>query len=103
MHAEMSCVKYRNFFLVQGGLKLSCIVFVSMAPTLLNENLISRYKSPVAFLYIKPPKEAELCRFKTKKKSIFQLTQLQKQTFKQRTRENRKKQVVKKIKLVRKN
>ena len=60
MHAELSSDKYRKFPLVQGGLKLSCKVYVSMPPTVLNENLISRYKSLVASLYVEPPKEAKV-------------------------------------------
>ena len=63
IHAEISSVKYRHSPLVQGGLELSCKVFVSMPPTVLNENLISRYKSLVASLYVKPPKEAEVGSF----------------------------------------
>ena len=49
--------------LVQGGLELSCKVYVSMPPTVLNENLISRYKSLVASLYVGPPKEGEVGSF----------------------------------------
>ena len=44
MYAEVSSDKYRYSPLVQGGLELSCVVYVSMPPTVLNENLISRYK-----------------------------------------------------------
>ena len=51
IHAEISFVKYRN---------VSCVVFVSMPPTVLNENLISRYKSLVASLYDESPKEVEV-------------------------------------------
>ena len=34
-----------------------------MPPTVLNENLISKYKSLVASLYLEPPKEAEVGSF----------------------------------------
>ena len=44
MHAEISSDMYRKSPLVQGGLELSCTVYVAMPPTVLNENLISRYK-----------------------------------------------------------
>ena len=71
MHAEISSVKYRNSPLVQGGLELSCIVFVSMPPTVLNENLISRYKSLVASLYVEPPKEGEVGSFESEKETDF--------------------------------
>lgn len=40
MHVEISSVKYRNSPLVKGRVELSCIVFVSMPPTVLNEDLI---------------------------------------------------------------
>ena len=60
IHAEISFVKYRNCPLVQGRLELSWVVFVSMPPTVLNENLISRYKSLVASLYDESPKEVEV-------------------------------------------
>ena len=63
IHAEISSVKSRHSPLVQGGLELSCKVSVSMPPTVLNENLISRYKSLVASSYVKPPKEAEVGSF----------------------------------------
>ena len=63
IHAEISSVKYRHSPLVQGGLELSCKLFVSMPPTVLNENLISRSKSLVASLYVEPPKEAEVGSF----------------------------------------
>ena len=63
IHAEISSVKYRHSPLVQGGLERSRKVFVSMPRTVLNENLISRYKSIVASLYVEPPKEAEVRSF----------------------------------------
>ena len=50
IHAEISSLNYRNSPLVQSGLELSCIIFVSIPPTVSNENLISRYKSLVASL-----------------------------------------------------
>ena len=71
MHAEISCVKYRNYPLVQGGLELSCIVFVSMPPTVLNENLISRYMSLVASLFVEPSKETEVGNFEREKETDF--------------------------------
>ena len=71
MHAEISSVKYRNPPLVQGGLKLLCIVFVSMPPTVLNENLISRYKSFVVSLYVESPKEEEAGIFESEKEADF--------------------------------
>jgi len=71
MYAEISSVKYRKSPLVQGGLELSCIVFVSMPPTVLNANLISRYKSLVASLYVEPPKEAEVGSFESEKETDF--------------------------------
>ena len=40
MHAVKLSVKYRNSPSVQGGLKLSRIVFVSMQPTVLNDKQI---------------------------------------------------------------
>ena len=49
--------------MVQGGLELSSKVFVSMPPTVLYENLISKYKSVVASLYLEPPKGAEVGSF----------------------------------------
>lgn len=42
MHAEILIAKYRNRPMLQGGLELSCIAFVSMPPTALNESLIGR-------------------------------------------------------------
>ena len=36
---------------------------MSIAPTVLNENLMSRYKSLIASLYVEPPKEAEVGSF----------------------------------------
>lgn len=42
MHAEILTVKYRNPPMLQGGLELSCIAFVSMPPAALNESLIGR-------------------------------------------------------------
>ena len=59
--------------MVQGGLELSCIVFVSMPPTVLNENLISRYKSLVTSLYVEPPKEAEVGNFECEKQTDFSI------------------------------
>ena len=44
-------------------------VYVSMPPTVLNENLISRYKSLVASLYVEPPKEAEVGSFENEKET----------------------------------
>ena len=66
MHAEISSVKYRHSTLAQGGLELSCKVFVSVPPNVLNENLISRYKSLVTSIYVEPPKEAEAGSFERK-------------------------------------
>ena len=63
MHAEISSEKYRPSPLVQGGLELLCVVYVSMPPTVLNENLISRYKSLVGSLYVEPSKGAEIGSF----------------------------------------
>ena len=63
IHAEISSVKYRHSPLVQGGLELLCKVFVSMPPTVLNENLKNKYKSLVASLYVELPKEAEVGSF----------------------------------------
>ena len=57
--------------LVQGGLKLLCIIFVSIPITVLNENLISRYKSLVASLCIEPPKEAEVSNSESEKETNF--------------------------------
>ena len=45
MHAQISSVKYRRSPFIQGGLELSCLFFVSMPPTVLNEKLIDRYMS----------------------------------------------------------
>ena len=56
--------------MVQGGLELSCKVFVSMPPTVLNENLLSRYKSLVASLYVEPLKEAEVGSFEREEHQI---------------------------------
>ena len=67
IHAEISSVRCRHSPLVQGGLELSCQVFVSTPPTVLNENLISRYKSLVASLYVEPPREAEVGSFEREK------------------------------------
>lgn len=36
---------------------------MSIPPTVLNENLMSRYKSLIASLYVEPPKEAEVGSF----------------------------------------
>ena len=69
MHAELSSDKYRKSPLVQGGLELSCKAYVSMPPTVLNENLISRYKSLVASLYVEPPKETEVGSFENEKET----------------------------------
>ena len=69
MHAELSSDKYRKSPLVQGGLELLCKVYVSMPPTVMNENLISRYKSLVASLYVEPPKEAEVGSFENEKET----------------------------------
>ena len=69
MHAELSSDKYRKSPLVQGGLELSCKVYVSMPPTVLNENLISRYKSLIASLYVEPQKEAEVGSFENEKET----------------------------------
>ena len=52
--------------MAQGGLEVSCKVFVSMPPNVLNENLISRYKSLVTSIYVEPPKEAETGSFERK-------------------------------------
>ena len=74
MHAEISSVKYRNSSLGQGELEQSCIVFISMSPTVLivlNENLVSRYKSLVASLYVGPPTEAEAGSFEYEKETDF--------------------------------
>ena len=70
LHAEISSVEYRNSPLVQGGVELSWIVFVSMASTVLTVNLITRYKSLVASLYIEP-KEAKVYSFESEKKIFF--------------------------------
>ena len=59
--------------LVRGGLELSCIVFVSMPPTVLNENLISRYKSLVTSLHVEPPKEAKVGSFECEKQTGFSI------------------------------
>ena len=67
IHAEISSVKYRHSPLVQGVLELSCKVFVPMPSTVLNENLISKYKSLVAPLYVEPIKEAEVGSFEREK------------------------------------
>ena len=67
IHAEISSVKYRHSLLVQGVLELSCKVFVPMPSTVLNENLISKYKSLVAPLYVEPTKEAEVGSFEREK------------------------------------
>ena len=40
-----------------------------MPPTVLNENLISRYTSLVASLYVEPPKEAEVGSFENEKET----------------------------------
>ena len=66
---ELSSDKYRKSPLVQGSLELSCKVYVSMPPTVLNKNLISRYKSLVASLYVEPPKEAEVGSFENEQET----------------------------------
>ena len=71
MHAEISSVKYRNSPLLQGELELSYIVFISIPPAALNENLISRYGSLVASFYVEPPKEAEVGSFESGKETDF--------------------------------
>ena len=77
MHAELSFDKYRKSPLVQGGLELSCKVYISMPPTVLNENLISRYKSLVASYMLNHQRKQKLEALKMKKKPIFLLTPLQ--------------------------
>ena len=42
-----------------------------MPPIVLNENLISRYKSLVASLYVEPPKEVEVGSFESEKELDF--------------------------------
>ena len=42
-----------------------------MPPTVLNENLFSRYKSLVASLYAEPPREAEVGSFESEKETDF--------------------------------
>ena len=58
MHAEISSLKYKNSPLVQSRLELPCIVFALMPPAVLNEHLISRYKSSVA-LHVELPKRSK--------------------------------------------
>ena len=55
----------QNLPLVQDGLELSYIVFISLSTTVLNENLISRDKSVVVFLYVELPKKAEVGSFES--------------------------------------
>ena len=64
-------MKYRNSSLVRGGQELSCIVFVSMPPTVLCEKLISRYKSFVASFYAESLKGAEVDSFESEKETDF--------------------------------
>ena len=45
--------------------------FVSMPPTVLKENLISRYKSLVSSLHVEPIKDAEVGSFERKKETDF--------------------------------
>ena len=71
MHAEISSLKSTKSPLVQEELELSYIVFVSKPPTVLNQNLISRYKSLVASLYVEPPKEKEVGSLESKKETDF--------------------------------
>ena len=71
MRAEILCFKYESFPLVQEELELSYFIFVSKPPTVLNENLISRYKSLVASLHVEPLKEMEDGSFKSKKETDF--------------------------------
>ena len=94
IHAEISSLKYRPSPLVQGGLELSCIVFVSMPPTVLNENLISRYNSLVTSVMLNRLRKRKLATLNVKNKLIFRLIQLRKQKFKQSSRENHKKRVL---------
>ena len=76
MRAEILCFKYVSSPLVQEELELSHFIFVSKPPAVLNENLISRYKSLVASLYVEPL--WKMAALKVKKKPIIQLIQLQK-------------------------
>ena len=87
MHAEISSRKYRNSPLVQGRLKLSCIVFVSMPPTVLNEDLISRYKSLVASFFVEPPKEADVGSFGSEKEFNFSVDSTTKTNFQTKEQE----------------
>ena len=73
IHAEISSVKYRRSPLVRCGLELSCIVFVSMPPTVLNENLISRYKSLLHPYMLNRLRKRKLATLNVKNKLIFSI------------------------------
>ena len=77
-----------NSHLIQGGLVLSCIVCVSIPPTVLNQTLISRDKLLVASLYVKPPKQAGS--FESEKETNFSVDSTTKTNF--QIKNNRKSQ-----------
>ena len=93
---EQSCMqKYHlwsreNSHLIQDGLVLSCIVFVSIPPIVVNQNLISRYKLLLASLYVKPPKQAEAGNFESEKDTNFSVDSTTKTNF--QIKNNRKSQ-----------
>ena len=103
IHAEISSLKYRHSPLVQGRLELSCKLFVSMPPTVLNENLISRYKSLVASLYVEPPKEAKVGSFEREEHQTDFSIKSTKQVFKQNFKESHNRAHQEKLNLMRKN
>ena len=93
---EQSCMQKYHLWstesshLIQGGLVLSCIVFVSIPPTVLNQTLISRDKLLVASLYVKPPKQAEVGGFESEKETNFSVDSTAKTNF--QIKNNRKSQ-----------
>ena len=93
---EQSCMqKYHlwsreNSHLIQGGLVLSYIVFFSIPPIVVNQNLISRYKLLLASLYVKPPKQAEAGNFESEKDTNFSVDSTTKTNF--QIKNNRKSQ-----------
>ena len=72
--AKISSVKYRRSPLLQGGLELSCLVLVSIPPTVLNEKLIDRYMPLVQSSYVEPPLEAEVGSFESENNSSVQFS-----------------------------
>ena len=69
----------------------------------INENLMSRYKSLIASLYVKPPKEAELAALKERNIKLIFWLKAQKQVFKQKLKQSHNRTRQEKLNLMRTN